>query len=67
MGNAQILALVRNMVLLGLMVGVVFQAEGICIKPWKGGTGHLLKQYVGHEEKDDGGMPPECGLPWLSP
>lgn len=46
MGNAQILALVRNMVVLGLRVGVVFQAEGICIKPWRGGTGHLLKQYV---------------------
>lgn len=22
---------------------------------------------VGHEEKDDGGMRPECGLTWLSP
>lgn len=59
MDNPQILVQVRKVVV-GLRVGIVPQAEGMCVKPWRGGTGDLIKQYVvprwGVRRKADGDM-----------
>ena len=43
MDNPQILVQVRKVVV-GLRVGVVPQAEGMCVKPWREGTSDLIKR-----------------------